>query len=252
VSRRPEPPQEVADGVHHVPGSDTNWMLITEGADVTLVDAGYPADVPHVLRSLELIGRSPADVAAVVITHGHADHVGAAARLRQEHGARVIAHDAEEPNVTGVRTERISELDIALRSWRPKMLRFAVHVLRARALAAEHVEDVETFRTDEPLDVPGRPIPVFTPGHTSGHCAFHLPERGVLISGDALITRDPISRETGPRLIDRLFNVDHARARASLEALRPCEAELILPGHGAPYHGTPDDAVRIALERADG
>jgi glyoxylase-like metal-dependent hydrolase (beta-lactamase superfamily II) len=35
------------------------------------------------------------------------------------------------------------------------------------------------------LDVAGRPVVVHTPGHTCGHCCLHLPDRGVLLAGDA-------------------------------------------------------------------
>src|SRR4051812_12679926 len=46
------------------------------------------------------------------------------------------------------------------------------------ALFVKGVETVRTFTDGEELDVPGRPRVVFTPGHTHGHCALHLRERG--------------------------------------------------------------------------
>lgn len=239
----PTRPAEVADGVFRLAGSSTNCYLVADGADVTLVDAGYPSDTGAVIGALEQLDRSPADVAAVVLTHGHVDHIGAAETLRSEHGARVLSHHQEAPNVRGVREERISELDVALRLWQPKMASFVLHFLRSGALAVDHVEEVATFNDETPLDVPGTPVPVFTPGHTSGHCAFHLPDRGVLITGDALVTYDPITRRTGPRLLNRLFNRDHDRALASLEALEPLEAEVVLPGHGEPLRSAPEQAV---------
>ncbi len=51
-----------------------------------------------------------------------------------------------------------------------------------KAARVERLRSVETFTTDA-LDIPGRPVPVPTPGHTSGHSAFHLPERGALLVG---------------------------------------------------------------------
>jgi len=59
-------------------------------------------------------------------------------------------------------------------------------VRKATDLAAQLNYQVEPFAAGSgPLEVPGRLVPVPTPGHTSGLCAFHLPERGVLIAGDA-------------------------------------------------------------------
>ena len=42
------------------------WVLVVDGGDVTLVDTGYPGDRDRVITSLAKVGRSPADVAAVV------------------------------------------------------------------------------------------------------------------------------------------------------------------------------------------
>lgn len=67
---------QVADGVHLVHGSNTNWVILTEGDAVTLVDTGYPGDREKVLESLSAVGSSPEAVAAVLITHAHNDHLG--------------------------------------------------------------------------------------------------------------------------------------------------------------------------------
>lgn len=99
---------------------------------------------------------------------------------------------------------------------------------------------------DEVTLVPGRLVPVPTPGHTSGHCAFHLPERGVLIAGDALMTAHPAARTTGPQLLPRMFNHDEAAALASLQALAGLSADVVLPGHGPAYPGSPASAVERA------
>jgi glyoxylase-like metal-dependent hydrolase (beta-lactamase superfamily II) len=74
----------------------------------------------------------------------------------------------------------------------------------------ERLGAVETFTT-QVLDVPGRPVPIFTPGHTSGHCAFHLPERGALIAGDALMTDHALAHPAGPTLLPTSFNHDNDR-----------------------------------------
>ena len=61
---------EVATGVH-ARAKHVSWVLLTEGDAVTLVDTGYPGDRTRMLRSLETIGRTAADVDGVVLTHGH-------------------------------------------------------------------------------------------------------------------------------------------------------------------------------------
>jgi glyoxylase-like metal-dependent hydrolase (beta-lactamase superfamily II) len=64
------------------------------------------------------------------------------------------------------------------------------------------VKTVERY-TDGVLEVPGSPHVLFTPGHTLGHCALHLPDRVVVIAGDAFVTLDPYAAKQGPKLVAR-------------------------------------------------
>jgi glyoxylase-like metal-dependent hydrolase (beta-lactamase superfamily II) len=231
-----------------VAGSRTNLYVISDGDSLCLLDTGYPGDLGVILATLDRIGRSPGDVAAVLLTHAHPDHLGSAELMRAEHGATVHTHVQEAPHVRGERRERISTGYMLSRLWWPKMFSFVVNAIRAGAIKVQHVRELATF-SDTPvaLDLPGGPVPVFTPGHTSGHCAFHLPDRGVLITGDALVTHDSLTQETGPRLLHEAFNHDQEETVRSLHRLRGLAADVLLPGHGEPFHGSPYDAVEQAL-----
>jgi len=239
---------QVADGVWLVTGTDNNWVLVADGDEVTLVDAGFPRDLPLVLSSLERIGRAPGDVRAIVLTHAHPDHIGASERLRADRGIPVRLLSAEAAHARGEIIEQVSELQILRAAWRPAVLLWAVRILRAGGARVERLTQVEPFAAgSDPLDVPGRLVPVPTPGHTSGHCAFHLPQRGVLIAGDALMTAHPAARTAGPQLLPRMFNHDEAAALASLQALAALDADVVLPGHGPAYRGSPAGAVEQAV-----
>ena len=223
---------QAADGVWLVTGTDNNWVLVADGDEVTLVDAGFPRDLPRVLSSLERIGRTPGDVAAIVLTHAHPDHIGASERLRADCGVPVRLLDAE----------------VVLPGHGPRVLAWVLRIARAGGARVERLTQVDPFAAGSgPLDVPGRLVPVPTPGHTSGHCAYHLPARGVLIAGDALMTAHPAGRTTGPQLLPRMFNHDEAAALASLRALAGLSAEVVLPGHGPAWRGTPASAVEQAV-----
>jgi len=109
------------------------------------------------------------------------------------------------------------------------------------------VGEVTTF-TGGDLDVPGRPRVIATPGHSPGHVVFHLPDRGVLIAGDALCSYNPLTGRRGPQLMPKAFANDIAQAQASLDALAAVEAGTLLFGHGEPWTDGPAAAVAHARE----
>ena len=239
---------EVAAGVHHARAKHVSWVLLTEGDSVTLVDTGYPGDRDRLLRSLERIGRTSSDVDGVVLTHGHPDHIGSAEHLRTVYGIPVWAHRDEAANASGEHIEQVSEASLLRRVWRPEVVRWLIDVLRLDATKVERLGALEHF-ADRELDLPGRPTVVHTPGHTMGHCSLHLPDRGVLLAGDALMTGHALARSEGPQLLPDFFHTDAKLARASLEQLRDLSAEVVVPGHGPAFMGTPARAVELALAR---
>jgi glyoxylase-like metal-dependent hydrolase (beta-lactamase superfamily II) len=89
---------------------------------------------------------------------------------------------------------------------------------------------------------------VFTPGHTYGQCALHLPDRDVLLTGDALVTLDPYTGRRGPQIIAGAATADSAQALVSLDRLVAYDsgATTLLPGHGDPWTG----GVAAAVEQA--
>lgn len=238
---------EVGPGVHFVEASHTNVVLVVEGQEVTVIDSGYPRDRRLVEAAVGEVGRDLEDVAAVVLTHAHVDHLGSAEWLRRTFGIPVLCHTAEAQQARGEVEERISERDLLLRLWRPGVLRFLANVVASGGLRPEHVAEVTTFADQDVVDVPGRPVAVHTPGHTSGHVGLHLPDRGVLVTGDALITVDVWDRgRRGPQLIRAPFNHDHGQAVDSLSRYEALDADVVVPGHGRPWVGSPAEAVAEA------
>jgi glyoxylase-like metal-dependent hydrolase (beta-lactamase superfamily II) len=242
--------RHIADGTYLVHGSNTNWVILTEGDAVTLVDTGYPGDRELVLDSLAAVGSSPEAVAAVLVTHAHNDHLGSAEYLRTTYGTPVYLHEAEVPHARRDFLHQVSVGRVLREGWRPGVLPWAVHALRSGGTAHVPVAVPEPLPAAGPLDLPGRPVPVHTPGHTLGHCAYHVPGAGVLISGDALVSGHPTSRGKGPQLLPDMFHHERADAVASLDVLAGLAADVLLPGHGPVHHGPVRDAALHARERA--
>jgi glyoxylase-like metal-dependent hydrolase (beta-lactamase superfamily II) len=238
---------EVADGVHFVQGSAVNWTLLTDGDAVTLIDAGYPADREAVRSSLEQIGRSIDQLAAVLVTHAHVDHVGSLPKLLEGRDVPVLTSETEARHSRREFLEQATPLQVASAAWRPRVLKWSLHVVAAGGATTAGVPQARAFGRVGPLDVPGRPVPVVTPGHTSGHTCYHLPHAGVLVTGDALVTGHPTVAHTGPQLLAGMFHHDVAENRRSLEQLRSLSGDVLLPGHGKPWRGSYADAVDQAL-----
>ena len=92
----------------------------------------------------------------------------------------------------------------------------------------------------------GTPKILFTPGHTYGHVAFHLPDRDVVIAGDALVTLNPYTGGKGPQIVARAATANSQQALASLDRLAETGAGTLLPGHGPPWTRGAEEAVRLA------
>jgi glyoxylase-like metal-dependent hydrolase (beta-lactamase superfamily II) len=87
-----------------------------------------------------------------------------------------------------------------------------------------------------------------TPGHSPGHVAFHLPDRGVLIAGDALFTYNVLTGGRGPQLLPSAFAWSNETMLASLDVLERVDAGLMVFGHGEPWTDGPAAAVARARE----
>ncbi|MBT2411437.1 MBL fold metallo-hydrolase [Streptomyces sp. ISL-12] len=243
--------RQVADGTYLVHGSNTNWVILTDGDAVTLIDTGYPGDRQAVLDSLASVGSSPEAVAAVLITHAHNDHLGSAEYLRSTYGTPVLLHEAEVPHARRDFLQQVPIPTVLRNAWRPGVLPWIAHAARSGGTAHLPVAEPRPFPAVGALDLPGRPVPVHTPGHTDGHCAYHLPETGVVISGDALVTGHPISRTEGPQLLPDMFHHERARTVASLDVFEELDGDLLLPGHGPAHRGSVARAARRARELAE-
>ncbi len=227
-------------------GTDVGWLVVREGRDLTLVDTGWPGDVAALESGLAAIGHHPRDVRAVLLTHAHVDHTGALNHLHDTYGVPVLMHPDEVPLARGERRERAGPLDVLVRAWRPSVAAWATRIMRAGALSHPHVDHAEAWPGPSPLDLPGGPVPVPCPGHTSGHTAYLFPGAGVVATGDALVTAHPVSRVHGPQRLPDFFSHAPEAARASLDVLSGLDADTIVPGHGPVWRGRIADAVAQA------
>jgi glyoxylase-like metal-dependent hydrolase (beta-lactamase superfamily II) len=242
-------PPEVAKGVYRLGTKWINFHLVAGDGEFTLIDAGYPGYWKYLEAALDALGTTVRAIRAVVVTHHHADHAGTAERLRAQGGARVLVGEGDAWIVEGKYPSHASP-GFYKRSPRHRSgLGFLAHSAFAGGTKYRPVEEVEHLLQDQTLDLPGGPQLIHTPGHTAGHYSVALPDRGVLLSGDAMASFDYV---TGKRRLGlHPLNDDPATALASLDRLAGIDAETVLFAHGEPWTGGLERALELAREDAE-
>ncbi|GAA4285948.1 MBL fold metallo-hydrolase [Georgenia daeguensis] len=237
-------PREIAPGVHMLTlgrgvAASNAYLVRSGGGTWVLVDAGWRASAPAIEAAAGRLLGPDVRPTAILLTHLHPDHSGAAGALARSWEVPVYAHADEVVMAAG---RYLPERSMPLDRWVVVPL---MNVLPARRRAAvEAAGDI----TDvvRPLAasgaVPGLPdweyVP--TPGHTPGHVAYLRRGDGVLISGDAVLTVDlssVVGAVTGRRRLAGppwLTTWDRAAAQRSVEALAALNPRVLAPGHGRP------------------
>lgn len=204
--------------------------LLRHGGGVLLVDTGRVGDGEAIAAALRDWGLDREALTEVVLTHWHADHTGAAAEIGRWPGVQVLAHRADAPVIRG---DREGDQPVFTDA------EYALH-----SQVADDLPEAPPARVDRELDdgefLPGLNAWVIaTPGHTSGSIAVHMPEAGVLFTGD-------IAAEHDGQVILGPFNSDRDQARRSFRRLAGLEAEVVCFGHGKPLTGTATTTLEAA------
>jgi glyoxylase-like metal-dependent hydrolase (beta-lactamase superfamily II) len=176
---------EITQGIRRIGAGMVNSYLVESGGEVTIVDAGAPSYWGELPAELAAMGRTLDDVRAVVLTHGHSDHIGFAERIRRERSTPILVHEAdaalargEVPNpAKGLGPVKIGPL-----------LRFLVFSATHGLLRIPRIKEVSTYGDGATLDVPGAPRVVLLPGHTPGSAALHFAAHDAVCIGDAIAT----------------------------------------------------------------
>ncbi len=238
---------QVTDIVHVARTHLVNWTIIIDGDGVLLIDAGFPGQRAEVLASLRELGCDAPDVHAIVLTHAHIDHFGTAIWFAAQHGTPVYCHADEVGHAQRKYLEQVSPGSLAAHAWQPRWLLWSAEISRKGALVRAGVPTTQALTAEIAATLPGGPIAIPTPGHTSGHCSYLVD--GVLVSGDALVTGHPTTPRRGPQLLHRVFNHDQKDCVRSLAALSMLETDILVPGHGEVWRGPIHELTQQATPR---
>ena len=233
----------IAPNIHRI-GSQSivNAYLVEEAGEVTIIDAGVPGYYDDIPRELAGMGRSIGDVHALVLTHGHSDHIGFAERLRRERSVPVWVHELDAALARGEVPNPAKSGPMKL----APLLGFLWFGMLHGALRTPHLVEVSTFGDGATLNLPGSPRVILAPGHTPGSAALLVPTLDALFAGDCLSTYAVTTGVRGPQIAP--FTADADEALESLDRLERVDARWVLPGHGDAWDGGIAAAVQAVRD----
>ncbi|QUW21015.1 MBL fold metallo-hydrolase [Sporosarcina sp. Marseille-Q4063] len=214
-------------------------ICLVGNADATnfvLIDAGMPHSAKEIISVAEKRFGENSRPQAIILTHGHFDHVGSIIELIEHWNVPVYAHELEMPFLTG-------------KTSYPKPDTTVEGGMVSKMSAMFPIEPINLGNTILPLPADGSVphLPKFrwihTPGHTPGHVSFFREEDKALIAGDAFVT---VKQEylykvftqeqeiSGP---PRYLTTDWEAAFESVKKLEALQPAVAITGHGITMTG---------------
>jgi glyoxylase-like metal-dependent hydrolase (beta-lactamase superfamily II) len=204
----------------------------------TLIDTALPFSAGRIKSWAENTFKRPPN--AIVLTHGHFDHAGAAKELSEQWDVPVYAHALEFPYLTGLEEYPAPDWKAGggvMPLMSPTLPRGPIDLgSRLRELPGEGSEL-------SLAEMPGWKL-IHTPGHTPGHVSFFRESDKTLLVGDAFCTTKAESffaanlfqpaELHGP---PSYFTSDWGAAKVSVRKLAALEPITVAPGHGKPLAG---------------
>jgi len=272
---------EIMSGIHHIEGIRGSNVYLLVDDKLALIDTGMAGNSDIVLKYIKRLGREPAELASIIITHGHFDHMGSLYKLRDITGAQTIAHtdevirNREGKYVLSPFIETSQLIIVLFVLWLGRLaLRFsgieipiaAIITLRVISLIIGLVilgfvsvprlwfervlfrfakfkrRTIDIVVKDSDLlPYSGGVHIVHTPGHTPGSICLFLPKSRVLIAGDTIIN----NKDRLSRPIPLRSNRDEAEE--SLKKLAHLDFDVCCFGHGPPLYSAKESVIKLAM-----
>lgn len=229
--------QEVAPGVYSFTIQIVNIAIIeTASGGFVLVDCGMPKSEETILSMLRENFGENSKPEAILLTHGHFDHIGAIEKLVADWNVPVYAHPMEIPYLTG--QKNYPEPDGTVEGGL---------VAKLSPLFPNEGINISPYVKEIPANGEVPHLPdwrwIHTPGHSEGHISFSRAHDQTLVAGDAFVTvrQDSLYKVltqkqeiNGP---PRYFTTDWKLAKESVEKLANLHPKVALTGHGLPMSG---------------
>jgi glyoxylase-like metal-dependent hydrolase (beta-lactamase superfamily II) len=194
-------------------------FLLHDGDNSVMIDTGLVGEPFLIRRLFRRLGLTPQSLKAILLTHGHLDHAGNLAWLKQWTGAKIFAHPNEQAHIDGTYPYQ------GINRWCGRLEAAGRKVFGYRsAKIDEFIADGQTLPFWGGLQV------VHLPGHTLGHCGFYGAKYNLLFSGDIMASyffnthRPPAFLNSAPELLVESAEKIH---RLKPRWLLPCHFDFM-------------------------
>ncbi|MCF0060160.1 MBL fold metallo-hydrolase [Dyadobacter chenwenxiniae] len=230
---------KVAEGVWGLTDIFVNVYIVQNKGDNSwvLIDAGLKTAYPKIKKMVTRLFGENARPKAIVLTHGHFDHVGSLKKLAEEWDVPVYAHHLEMAYLTGKSGYPPPDSSVG-----GGMMAYMADLYSAAPIdLSGRVEEFPGITPDIPFMPEWKYI--HTPGHSPGHVSFWREKDKVLIAGDAVVTTKQESAMavllqtkivSGP---PKYFTCNWLKAEDSVDQLASLLPNVLASGHGKPMYG---------------
>src|SRR5262245_45260054 len=227
--------ERVAHGVYRLRTLMVNVFFIAEGArSWVLVDTGLPGYAGAIRHAAASLFNDPP--VAILLTHGHFDHVGGLPQLAEEWGVPIYAHPLELPYLTDESAYPPPDSSVGggAQSWAARLYPRGPIDLRPAIRPLPNGGAVPGLAAWQWVP---------TPGHSPGHVSFFRTWDRVLVSGDAVVTTrqesmiDVLRQREVVWRPPAYYTCDWTAARRSIERLASLDPNVLATGHGHVLYG---------------
>jgi glyoxylase-like metal-dependent hydrolase (beta-lactamase superfamily II) len=220
---------EIISGIHRIKGiRGANCYLIITGAKMLVIDTGMPGNGNKIINYIKGLGKNPADINFVILTHADIDHIGSAAEMKKMVGVKLAIHAEDAPILSGKSGFKTVRGPLGV------LFKLMTPLMRFRAVEPDII-------LGDDFEIDGFKV-IYTPGHTKGSISLYLPGKAIFV-GDALRS----DSSGNPRPPSKSLSTDMSQAKASLIAISELEFDILLPGHGAPVIGKASSKLKELL-----
>ena len=236
VSKITSSTQDLRPDIRLLRFTSVNACIVDSGAGWILVDTGLESSGDFIIEAAERRFGRGSTPKAIILTHGHFDHVGSVQNLAKYWNVPVYAHELEMPYITGKKDypQGDSSVDEGL-------------VAKMSPRFPNRSINLGHYAVTLPQDgsVPGMRgwKWIHSPGHTEGHVSFFREREKTLIVGDAFTTTKQESLTSVMTQNEQVkgppayLTTDWKAAERSVSVLRDLKPSLAIPSHGSPLEG---------------